>query len=108
MRSSWPGRLASNSHQTIFPAGSRVGCQFQRKLSLWTRNNPGGLHRGRGPAHLAEGNARQARKRVSADVLIRDAGQRILLVDPYMWRRVSTAIQALATGRAQYLQDGYP
>lgn len=33
-------------------------------------------------AHLAEGNARQARKRVAADLLIRDHDGRILLVDP--------------------------
>lgn len=33
-------------------------------------------------AHLAEGNATQPRKRVSADVLIRDTAGRILLVDP--------------------------
>lgn len=33
-------------------------------------------------AHLAEGNAKQARKRVAADVLIRDAQDRVLLVDP--------------------------
>lgn len=33
-------------------------------------------------AHLAEGNARQARKRVAADVLIRDEAGRVLLVDP--------------------------
>lgn len=33
-------------------------------------------------AHLAEGNATQARKRVSADVVIRDHGGRILLVKP--------------------------
>ena len=33
-------------------------------------------------AYLAEGNAKQARKRVAADVLVRDASQRILLVDP--------------------------
>ncbi|MGW2153996.1 NUDIX domain-containing protein [Nonomuraea sp. NPDC001699] len=33
-------------------------------------------------AYLAEGNARQARKRVGADVLIRDALGRILLVNP--------------------------
>jgi 8-oxo-dGTP diphosphatase len=32
--------------------------------------------------HLARGNATQARKRVSADVLIRDMAGRILLVDP--------------------------
>ncbi|GAA4561076.1 NUDIX domain-containing protein [Planotetraspora kaengkrachanensis] len=32
--------------------------------------------------HLAEGNAKQARKRVGADVLIRDEQGRILLVDP--------------------------
>jgi 8-oxo-dGTP diphosphatase len=30
----------------------------------------------------AEGNAKQARKRVAADVLVRDTSQRILLVDP--------------------------
>ena len=33
-------------------------------------------------AHLAEGNAKQPRKRVSADVLLRDHAERILLVDP--------------------------
>lgn len=33
-------------------------------------------------AHLAEGNAKQARKRVAADVVIRDQHGRILLVDP--------------------------
>jgi ADP-ribose pyrophosphatase YjhB (NUDIX family) len=32
--------------------------------------------------YLAEGNARQARKRVSADALFRDTAGRILLVDP--------------------------
>lgn len=33
-------------------------------------------------AHLAAGNARQARKRVSADAVIRDETGRLLLVDP--------------------------
>jgi ADP-ribose pyrophosphatase YjhB (NUDIX family) len=33
-------------------------------------------------AHLAEGNARQARKRVAADVLIRDEAGLVLLVNP--------------------------
>jgi ADP-ribose pyrophosphatase YjhB (NUDIX family) len=33
-------------------------------------------------AYLAEGNAKQARKRVSADILLRDERGRILLVDP--------------------------
>lgn len=33
-------------------------------------------------AYLAEGNAKQARKRVAADVLIRDESGRILLVNP--------------------------
>lgn len=33
-------------------------------------------------AHLAEGNARQARKRVCADALIRDDDGRVLLVNP--------------------------
>jgi ADP-ribose pyrophosphatase YjhB (NUDIX family) len=32
--------------------------------------------------HLAEGNVRQPRKRVSADALVRDQAGRILLVDP--------------------------
>jgi 8-oxo-dGTP pyrophosphatase MutT (NUDIX family) len=32
--------------------------------------------------HLAEGNAKQARKRVAADLLVRDTSGRILLVDP--------------------------
>lgn len=31
---------------------------------------------------MAEGNARQARKRIAADVLIRDEAGRVLLVDP--------------------------
>lgn len=155
-------------------------------------------------AYLAEGNAKQPRKRVSADAILRDAQGRILLVDPrykpdwdlpggmaeaneapadtvrrelreelgletqiggllcvdwvsphgpwddlvsfvfdggaldedaiaslrltdeelgafefceegqvkerlrpYVWRRVSVALEALTTGRARYLQDGY-
>jgi 8-oxo-dGTP diphosphatase len=33
-------------------------------------------------AYLAEGNARQARKRVAADVILRDDQDRILLVNP--------------------------
>jgi len=33
-------------------------------------------------AHLAEGNAKQARKRVGADMILRDGHGRILLVDP--------------------------
>jgi ADP-ribose pyrophosphatase YjhB (NUDIX family) len=33
-------------------------------------------------AYLAEGNAKQARKRVSADAIVRDGQGRILLVDP--------------------------
>ena len=33
-------------------------------------------------AYLAEGNAKQARKRVGADVILRDGAGRILLVDP--------------------------
>ena len=33
-------------------------------------------------AYLAEGNAKQARKRVSADAIVRDASGNILLVDP--------------------------
>lgn len=33
-------------------------------------------------AYLAEGNAKQARKRVAADVLITDQAGRVLLVDP--------------------------
>jgi 8-oxo-dGTP pyrophosphatase MutT (NUDIX family) len=33
-------------------------------------------------AYLAEGNARQPRKRVAADVIVRDTESRLLLVDP--------------------------
>lgn len=33
-------------------------------------------------AYLAEGNAKQPRKRVSADIILRDRAERILLVDP--------------------------
>ncbi len=43
------------------------------------------VYGGREPAELArlvEGNARQARKRVAADALIRDPDGRLLLVDP--------------------------
>jgi ADP-ribose pyrophosphatase YjhB (NUDIX family) len=32
--------------------------------------------------HLAEGNSRQARKRVGADAILRDSQGRVLLVDP--------------------------
>jgi ADP-ribose pyrophosphatase YjhB (NUDIX family) len=50
-----------------------------------TEPNPRPLHE-RDPAayraHLAEGNARQARKRVGVDALIRDRHGRVLLVDP--------------------------
>jgi 8-oxo-dGTP diphosphatase len=48
--------------------------------------NPDGELHERDPAgwnaYLAEGNARQARKRVSADALVRDESRGILLVDP--------------------------
>ena len=40
-------------------------------------SNPQAWH-----AHLAEGNATQPRKRVSADAIIRDTQGRLLLVDP--------------------------
>lgn len=33
-------------------------------------------------AYLAEGNAKQARKRIAADVLVRDVAGRVLLVNP--------------------------
>jgi 8-oxo-dGTP diphosphatase len=33
-------------------------------------------------AHMAKGNARQPRKRVSSDIILRDRKERILLVDP--------------------------
>jgi 8-oxo-dGTP diphosphatase len=33
-------------------------------------------------AYLAEGNAKQARKRVSADAIVHDSSGRILLIDP--------------------------
>lgn len=42
-----------------------------------TPDDPAAWH-----AYLAEGNATQARKRVSADVLLRDPGGRVLLVKP--------------------------
>jgi hypothetical protein len=54
--------------------------------------------------YLAEGNAKQARKRVGADVFLRDGEGRLLLVDP-MWRRVQAALDGLNKGRVQYL-DG--
>ncbi|HYV32164.1 MAG TPA: NUDIX hydrolase [Candidatus Binatia bacterium] len=34
----------------------------------------------------------------------RQAGQRLR---PYVWRRVAVALEALRTGQARYLQDGY-
>jgi ADP-ribose pyrophosphatase YjhB (NUDIX family) len=36
-----------------------------------------------------------------------DEGQVKERLRPYAWRRVSAALDALATGRARYLQDGY-
>jgi hypothetical protein len=38
-------------------------------------------------AHLAEGNARQPRKRVAADVIVRDPDDRVLLVKPQLQAR---------------------
>jgi ADP-ribose pyrophosphatase YjhB (NUDIX family) len=43
----------------------------------WYERDPEAWNR-----HLAEGNIRQARKRVSADALVRDQAGRLLLVDP--------------------------
>lgn len=45
------------------------GASYERDPAAWN-------------AYLAEGNARQARKRVSADVVLRDRLGRVLLVDP--------------------------
>jgi 8-oxo-dGTP pyrophosphatase MutT (NUDIX family) len=45
------------------------GPSAERDLAAWN-------------AYLAEGNAKQARKRVAVNVLLRDAAGRILLVDP--------------------------
>jgi 8-oxo-dGTP diphosphatase len=36
-----------------------------------------------------------------------DEGQAKELLRPYVWRRASAALEALETGRARYLQDGY-
>jgi 8-oxo-dGTP diphosphatase len=36
-----------------------------------------------------------------------DEGQAKERLRPYVWRRVTAALEALATGRARYLQDGY-
>jgi ADP-ribose pyrophosphatase YjhB (NUDIX family) len=36
-----------------------------------------------------------------------DEGQAKERLRPYVWRRVSVALEALATGHAQYLQDGH-
>jgi 8-oxo-dGTP diphosphatase len=36
-----------------------------------------------------------------------DEGQVKERLRPYVWRRVSIALEALTTGRARYLQDGY-
>lgn len=36
-----------------------------------------------------------------------DEGQVKERLRPHVWRRVSMALEALATGRARYLQDGY-
>ena len=48
---------------------STDGKPYQRDPEAWN-------------AYLAEGNAKQARKRVSSDAIIRDSSGRILLVDP--------------------------
>ena len=36
-----------------------------------------------------------------------DEGQAKERLRPYVWRRASSALEALGTGRARYLQDGY-
>jgi 8-oxo-dGTP diphosphatase len=36
-----------------------------------------------------------------------DEGQVKERLRPYVWRRVNVALEALTTGRARYLQDGY-
>jgi NAD(P)-dependent dehydrogenase (short-subunit alcohol dehydrogenase family) len=36
-----------------------------------------------------------------------DEGQARERLRPYVWRRASAALEALETGRARYLQDGY-
>ena len=36
-----------------------------------------------------------------------DEGQAKERLRPYVWRRASAALEALGTGRARYLQDGY-
>jgi 8-oxo-dGTP diphosphatase len=36
-----------------------------------------------------------------------DEGQAKERLRPYVWRRASAALEALETGRARYLQDGY-
>ena len=36
-----------------------------------------------------------------------DEGQAKERLRPYVWRRASAVLEALETGRAQYLQDGY-
>jgi 8-oxo-dGTP diphosphatase len=36
-----------------------------------------------------------------------DEGQAKERLRPYIWRRASVALEALTTGRARYLQDGY-
>ena len=36
-----------------------------------------------------------------------DEGRAKERLRPYVWRRASAALEALETGRARYLQDGY-
>jgi 8-oxo-dGTP pyrophosphatase MutT (NUDIX family) len=50
-------------------ASETTRCLRQRDPEAWN-------------AYLAEGNAKQAHKRVSADAIVRDSSGRILLVDP--------------------------
>lgn len=52
-------------------------------------------------AYLAEGNAKQARKRVSADVILRNADGNLLLVDPVQARLGS----ARRHGRSQLHEE---
>jgi len=59
------------------PACPTVACPGRKRRNSMVADDPA-----RRRAHLAEGNARQARKRVSADVLFRDSSDRVLLVDP--------------------------
>jgi 8-oxo-dGTP diphosphatase len=69
-------RLSPAPRERLWARLDIGGCRVMAEAPLYQRDPKAW------EAYLAEGNARQARKRVSADALIRDEHGRVMLVDP--------------------------